>query len=66
MKSDLYGAYSVSVAAGGSESYLWHRLGSKHPVSSYRLLIPDHDQLGGEEKMFAEDKVDSFVKTSEG
>ena len=67
MNSDLYGAYST-VGGTGNESetiHVWFRGGSKHPVTMYRLLIPDYDLLSGDNLMFAEDGVDFLFNRSE-
>ena len=62
MKSDLYGAYSIT---GLGEVFLWCGTGRKHPVCMYRLLIPNYAQLEGDEKVFAEDKVTFLFTRSE-
>jgi hypothetical protein len=67
MLSDLYGAYSI-VGGVGSDSgtiHVWCRLGGKHPVTMYRLLIPNYDLLSGEGLMFAEDWVDFLFGRNE-
>lgn len=60
MLSDLYGAFSMvgGVGPDSETMHVWFRLGKKHPITMYRLLIPDYDLLSGDDLMFAEDRVD--------
>ncbi len=65
VKSDLFGVYSISTGPSASEILIWYGLGRKHTVNMYRLLIPEYDQLDGDEKMFAEDTIDFLFTRSE-
>jgi hypothetical protein len=60
MLSDLYGAYSIVGGVGPDSGtiHFWCRLGGKHPLTMYRLLIQNYDVLSGDSLMFAEDWVD--------
>ncbi len=67
MNSDLYGAHSI-VGGTGPDSgtiHVWFRGGRKHPITMYRLLIPDYVTLSGDDQMFAEDWVDFLFNRNE-
>ena len=67
MNSDLFGVYSIVGCEGApcSELHVWYRVGSKHPVTNYRLLIPDYDMKTGKEQMHAEDSIGSLFNRDE-